>query len=131
MIRLYIKEFLKKNDQIIYIKEFWIYFNDLLQDKYTKDKKDNVNKYHDEVYKLLYAYKGNSPFFIYDDYPDIKELQMKIEELTMDFDEKNLYNTLILLNRLIMIYLLRPEDLIIISYFIVGAIRWRLSLFMY
>lgn len=59
----------------------------------------NVNMYHNEIIKLLNEHK-NDPYWSNDE--KLRELQKKIEDMSMTYDEHNLYKlSPDLLNRLV------------------------------
>lgn len=77
----------KKN---IILNEFWNNFYSLLPDICTTPDttKSNAGKYHDEVIKLLHESKSTCKSS-----DDLILLQVRIEEMTMIFDEKSIYKT--------------------------------------
>jgi len=70
------------------IDEFWnVYYSKLLGSE--KSMKSNVSMYHKEVFKLLIKSQNHPNILLSDTY--LIDLQSKIEDYTMKFDESNIF----------------------------------------
>lgn len=89
--RIHIRKY-SSNSKDIIIDEFFKKLDEKLKSISSLSDKSNVSQYQDEVIKLLHERKPRNGSSLTDD--ELVELQHKIEDLTMKFDDTCIYHTI-------------------------------------